>query len=247
MTEQKELSILIVDDEEHGRQNLVQAIQKHCPEISKIRVAIDAFEAKSLVEQETPDILFLDINMPKIDGFEFLESLSSRNFAIIFVTAYSEFSIRALKVGALDYLLKPISTDELKRAIERVINQKSIKIDSTKNLTKLLVPQLNGFIIINLNDIIRLEASDNYTVIYLINAQKILVSKSIGDFEHQLSQTDFYRIHKSHIINLAHIITYSQSDGGVVSLSEKNKVPVSKRKHREFIELIKIRTIHLSK
>lgn len=247
MTEQKDLSILIVDDEEHGRQNLVQTIQKHCPSITKIRIAIDAFEAKSLLEIETPDILFLDINMPKIDGFEFLESLSSRNFAVIFVTAFAEFSIRALKIGALDYLLKPISTEELVRAIDRVVNQKSIKVESTKNVSKLLVPQLNGFTLINLNDIIRFEASDNYTVIFLINGQKLMVSKSIGDFENQLSDTDFYRIHKSHIINLSHIVTYSQSDGGIVSLSENNKVPVSKRKQREFIDLIKIRTIHLSK
>lgn len=242
------IKTIVVDDEFHCRENLNQIIDEFVPELDVIALAENAEMARELILKHNPELVFLDIKMPKENGFELLQSLNKSDFSVIFTTAHNEFALDAIKAGAIDYLEKPIMIEDLQSAVERVKNRRQTeepnwtKLISQLNNTssnKVSIPTKDGFIYVNQNEIIHLEASDSYTFIYLTDGRKHLSSKNIKVFEKQLGEQSFYRVHKSHIINVKHHLKeFSRSEGNMVILSEGRSAPVSRRKLTEFLSRI---------
>ncbi len=242
------IKTLIVDDEFHCRENLDQIIKEFVPELEVIALAHNADMAREYISKYKPDLVFLDIKMPKENGFDLLQSIGNQDFEVIFTTAHNEFALEAIKAGAIDYLEKPIMIEDLQKAVIRVKNRlhneepnwvqlisQLKKVDSDK----VSIPTKDGFIYVGQDEIIHLEASDSYTFIYLTNGRKHLSSKNIKVFEKQLGEDSFYRIHKSHIVNVRHHLKeFSRSEGNMVILSEGRNAPVSRRKLTDFLSRI---------
>ena len=246
------LKALIVDDEFNARNNLKILIDEFCPELEIIGLAESAEEARKVIAKEKPDVVFLDIAMPTEDGFSLLKSYEDRSFSVVFTTAYNEYALKAFKENAIDYLEKPISIDDLQKAVQKVLrmhgtgNQKSPAelseiVDSVmddKN-DRISVPTRDGYIIIRNTDIVHLEASDNYTMIYLIDGSRHLSSKNIKVYEENLNQSIFFRTHKSHIINVEHHLKeFSRSEGNMAVLTNGINVPIARRKMSDFLSRI---------
>ena len=237
------LTAIIVDDELHGRENLKKIIETYCPEVEILGLAESVVRAKELVSDLNPDVVFLDINMPVLSGFDFVEEYDVRNFMVVFVSAHEEFGIDAVKAGASDYLLKPININELKKTIKKLlsIHNKAIKLENPQDIDKFVIPSSHGFIVLVIDDIIRLEADGCYTTIIIKDGKNTIVSRTLKDFEDTLPKEKFFRIHKSHLINLRHIKDYSNLSGNFVTMTDGSKVEISRRKAPEFIQ--KIRTV----
>lgn len=235
------LTAIIVDDELHGRENLKQIIETYCLEIKILGLADSVVNAKKLVNLLKPDVVFLDIDMPVLDGFDFLEEYDERSFMVVFVSAHEEFGINAVKVGAVDYLLKPISIKELKQSVKKLLllHQKSKKVKTDKEEDKLLIPSSHGFTVLVIDNIIRLEADGCYTTIIHNDGKNTIVSRTLKDFEECLSKDKFFRTHKSHLINIKYIKDYSNLSGNLVTMTDGSKIEISRRKAPEFIQKIK--------
>ncbi len=241
---------IIIDDEAKGRLALKEKLKQYCPGIDVIAEAANGKEGIEVIEKLHPNIIFLDIEMPVMNGFEMLNNISDQNFHIIFTTAYDQYAIKAIKYAAFDYLLKPIDIEELKTAISRTMacetdqTKKQIELlkqnnlHPKKQLNKLAVPTLDGLLFYEINDIIHLEANSNYTQIYFNNQSKILASKTLKDFEELLPEEKFFRVHHSHLINLNYIKKYIRGDGGQIELQNGTYVDVSRRKKEEFLKAI---------
>lgn len=241
------LTAIIVDDELHGRENLKNIIEAYCPEIEILGQAESAVQAKLLVNSLKPQVIFLDINMPVLDGFDFLEEFDDRKFMVVFVSAFMEFGISAIKAGAADYLLKPISIKELKLTIKKLLatHNSSQKADLHPDNDKLVIPAAHGFNVLNIDEIIRLEGDGCYTTVIMIDKKKSVVSRTLKDFEDSLPTDKFFRIHKSHLINLKYVRDYSNLSGNVVTMADGSKVEVSRRKAPDFVLKIKSLLMHL--
>ena len=195
-------------------------------------------------------MIFLDIEMPKLNGFEMLNLIKEKNFHVVFTTAYDQYAIKAIKYAAFDYLLKPVDIEELKTAVSRVANsenpqtKKQIEflqqniLHPKKQLNKLAIPTLEGLLFYDINDIIQLEANSNYTNIFFTNKTKIIASKTLKEFEELLPTDIFFRTHHSHLINLNYIKRYIKGDGGQIELQNGSYVDVSRRKKEEFLKVI---------
>lgn len=245
------ISTVIVDDEINGRENLVNLILKFCPDLHIVGMASSVDEAIEMIKEKNPDLLFLDIEMPFKNGFDLLELVNPITFDVIFTTAFDHYAIRAIKFSALDYLLKPIDIEELKHSVGKMIQKKEAKESSAKNfelllsnmkvrnkLQKIAVPTLDGLVFINIMDIIRCEADNNYTRIFVVNSDSILVSKTLKDYEDMLAGMNFFRIHHANLINLQHVKKYIRGEGGFVVLSDNISVEVSRRRKNEFLKLL---------
>ncbi|MCF8242230.1 MAG: LytTR family DNA-binding domain-containing protein [Melioribacteraceae bacterium] len=235
------MKAIIVDDELHGRENLRAIIESYCPEIEILGLADSVLTARKLVEIHKPDVVFLDISMPVLDGFDFLNEFDERNFMVVFVSAHEEFGIKAVKAGAVDYLLKPINIKELKQTIKKllVLINKKVEVESSSESDKLMLPASHGFEVLLTDNIIRLEAEGCYTKVILIDGKNKIVSRTLKDFENTLSDKFFFRTHKSHLINLKHIKDYSKLSGGYATMIDGSKVEISRRKAPEFLNKIK--------
>ena len=246
------LKALIVDDEFNARNNLKILIDEFCPELKIIGLVESAAEARIIIETEKPDVVFLDIAMPKEDGFSLLKSYENRDFSVVFTTAYNEYALKAFKENAIDYLEKPISIDDLQKAVQKVMKvhgsneqitpaELSELVDEAmedKN-DRISVPTRDGYVIIRNTDIVHLEASDNYTMIYLIDGSRHLSSKNIKVYEENLNQEVFFRTHKSHIINVEHHLKeFSRSEGNMAVLTNGINVPIARRKMSNFLSRI---------
>lgn len=244
------MKALIVDDEHHCRHNLAELLAEYCPSVEVIGMAASAAEALTLLEKNNPDILFLDIRMPGKDGFDLLEELPKRSMSVVFTTAHNEYALRALKEGAVDYLEKPISIDELEHCVEKIerkakegtgqnknVIEEFLRFSNLKEMDKTTIPTSDGFVMVNSSDIVRLEASESYTRIFLITGEKHMSSKNIRVFEQNLNPQIFFRTHKSHIVNmLYHLRGFSRTDGNVALMSNGNRVPISRRRLTEFLQ-----------
>ncbi|MEM7372041.1 MAG: LytTR family DNA-binding domain-containing protein [Bacteroidota bacterium] len=256
------LSALIVDDEASGRENLAHLLHTYCPEIDVLDLADSGESARLMVEAYQPDVVFLDIHMPQMDGFAFLDSLSDRSFSVVIVTAHDTYGIRAVKASAVDYLLKPLSIQELKEAVAKLLEVHRIK-SSDPNLQqnyeesvnelvkslleqkapqKLTLPHSHGFSLVDMSDIIRLEADDNYTWVYVQEMSPIHMPRTMKYVESILKGDVFMRIHRSHIINLSYLKTFSKSEGGYVMMEDGSRVPISRRRLPRFLDRINGRT-----
>lgn len=246
---------VLIDDEINNTNVLSTFLRHHCPEVTVVGKAISASEAREIIRAEKPDALFLDIHMPGEDGFDLLRSLPERTFAVVFVTAFDKYAINAIKAGALDYLMKPIDIEELIQSVQKLLGYKqqqqsgtwqhyneqiqsvldNVKI-GTHTLQKISIPLFNGYQLLKVQDIIRCESDNNYTTFYLQSGKPIIVSKSIKEYEELLDSSGFVRVHRSHLINMAHVEKFIREDNGYVIMSDKSTIEVSRRKKEEFIE-----------
>ncbi len=234
------LNAIIIDDEFDGRENLKKIIENFCPEVEILGVADSVVNGNKLVGAHKPDVVFLDVNMPVLDGFDFLDDYDEPDFTVVIVSAHEEHGIKALKAGAVDYLLKPISIKELKKTVKKLLNiyNKKYKEASIEN-DKILIPTSHGFDVLSFDNIIRLEADTSYTKVITVDGKSVIVSRTLKDFEDILLQNNFFRTHKSYLINLKYVKKYSNNDGCFVVMADGCKVDISRRKATEFNQRIK--------
>lgn len=239
---------IIIDDEENSRSNTRAMLENYCPEIEIIAEAGSGIEGKKMIQELKPQVVFCDINMPGMTGLEMIDGLVHRDFCLIFLTAYSEHGINAVKAGAIDYLLKPLLLSELQGAVKKVVQHYEQKGGTTpatgsndKNLV--LINHSKGFTLIDYKDIIWLEASDNYTNLFLNTGKKIVASKTLKEFEAILPTNVFFRIHRSSLINIDFIKEYSNAEGGTIIMADGTSIQVSKARSQEFSEFIKTRAV----
>ncbi|MBX7095370.1 MAG: LytTR family DNA-binding domain-containing protein [Flavobacteriales bacterium] len=242
------LRSIVVDDEYYCRNNLKMIIDDFCPEIEVIGMADSADQAREMISKHQPDLVFLDIKMPKEDGFSLLESMPTRNFSVVFTTAHSEYALKAFKADAVDYIEKPINIDDLRNAVNKVlkfqVNQQLEKpietpMKAEKENDRISLATRDGFMMVKNDEIIHLEASDNYTMIYMTDNRKFLSCKNIKVYEESLNKNSFFRVHKSHIINVAnHLKGFTRSEGNIAILSNGKHIPVARRKLTDFLERI---------
>ena len=236
------LSAIIVDDELHGRENLKMILEMYCPEIAIAGVAESVMKAKELVNGRNPDVVFLDINMPVLNGFDFLDEYPDKSFLTVFVSAHEEFGIRAVKAGASDYLLKPINIKELKQTVKKLISlrKKQSELEIHPAPDKLLIPDTHGFNVLDTDNIIRMEADGSYTTVVMKNGKDIIVSRTLKEFEESLPKGKFFRLHKSHLIQMKYIKDYSSLSGNLVTMIDGSRIELARRKVHEFKQSLKL-------
>ena len=241
--------VLIIDDEKRIRDFVKRMIDSFGLDLTVYTDGENVETGLASIESLKPDIVFLDIQMPDGTGFDLLTRVKEKNFELIFITAFQEYAIMAIKFSALDYILKPIDEEELKTAIINAIDTIDFKKDDTQfealshNLLpnqkrKLVLKTQESVHVVDLSDIIRCEADKNYTFFYLSNGKKILVSRTLKDFETLLSNQGFFRVQQSHLINLDFIDRYDKQEGGSVILKDGSSVPLSPAKKEQFFTLL---------
>ncbi|HBF89216.1 MAG TPA: DNA-binding response regulator [Bacteroidales bacterium] len=238
---------IIIDDEKAGRETLKNFISKYCDGINVVAEGESVKSGIKVILEHSPDLVFLDIQMHDGTGFDLLEMLPQINFKLIFVTSHDQFAIRAFKYSAIDYLLKPVDPDQLLAAIKRILDKNVIfeiqkKLDvllSNKiEIKKIALSTFDGIRFIKIEDIIRCESDNNYTMFFLKNKEKILVSKTLKDFETMLSELSFFRVHKSHLINIQYISRFVPDDGGYLIMEDNSKIEVSRRKKDGLLSIL---------
>ncbi len=240
--------VVLVDDDKTSILTLRTLLQNTYPNIDIAGVAYSVNEAIPLIDKIKPELVFLDINLPDGEGFEVIEQVTFKNFRVIFITAFDRYAVRAFEFSALHYLVKPITLEMLETAINRFRDLKVEEINNRINVLrdnlktkneKIIIPSTDGLNIVKLADIIRLEASDVYTLFYLINGQRFVASKPLNNYEKILEDLPFSRIHSKHLINLMYVKRYIKGKGGSVILEDNTEVEVSVRKKADFIEKLK--------
>lgn len=246
------LRSFIVEDEKKSRDALVHLLAQNCPEVEIAGFAENVKDAAEALPKVQPDLIFLDVMLPDGSGFDVLEKLHGLQAGLIFTTASEKFAIKAIKYSALDYLLKPIEAAELKAAVQKVVERKNA-LTTDKNLASLLenikkseeqyskitLPTGNAYEVVAVKDIVRCEANDNYTNIYLAGGKKFLVSGTLKHYEELLPEKDFVRVHHSHLINMNHMLRFLKEDGGYAVMSDGSKVEISRRKKEDFMKRIR--------
>ena len=239
------MKAIIVDDEPANVKNLTVLLDKYCPQVKILGAATNNHDALSLFESDRPDLIFLDIQLDNDTGFNLLKLLPKKDFEVIFVTAYDNYGIQAIKFAALDYILKPIDIDELVSAVNKAeikLREKNqtmqldflvnhIKRDHAVPL-KIALPQQKEIIYVLVNHIVRCEADGTYTFFYLQNGEKILVSKVLKEYAELLENNGFIRTHQSHLVNLSFVKSWLKEDGGMLLLETGERIPVS-RPHKD--------------
>ncbi|MCB0704960.1 MAG: response regulator transcription factor [Saprospiraceae bacterium] len=239
----------IIEDELKSQAMLQNLLRDYCPEVEVVGTAQTVQSGLKLLQTIQPDLLFLDIAMPDGDGFEVLERNPSNNFEVIFTTAYEEYAIRAFDFSAMNYLLKPISSEDLRKVLDQFlkIHAKTdresqmgiLKQSLSDRFERIALPTLEGLEFLKIENIIRCEADGSYTKFFLRNQQQILVSKSLNHYEKLLTQALFYRIHHKHLINLQYVTKYVKGTGGYVVLENGDHVDVSVRRKEGFLIAVK--------
>ncbi len=244
---------ILIDDEPYCTAGLVIDLQSTCPEVEVIATCNSAKEGLQQIKMLQPDVVFLDIEMPWMNGFELIELLQPINFEIIFVTAYDQFAVRAFRLSAVDYLMKPVDSSLLREAVDRLEGRKvnsSIRQQKISQLLsnikspvsskpKISVPNRDGLDLISIDEILYCMASSSYTEIFLIDGNKKLVSRVLKDIAFQLESFNFLRIHQSYLINMEHLKSFHRSDGGFVEMINGDQFPVSRGRKQELIARLK--------
>jgi two-component system LytT family response regulator len=246
------LRSVIVDDEERNINVLKSILDDQCPDLQVSGTAGSIAESLNLIPSINPDLVFLDVELADGMSFEILSQLEHRNFEIIFITAYNHYAVKAFRFAAIDYLLKPVNPFELKAAVQKASEKKLYqnlqqRIDlllssialPRQRMQRIALPTLEGLYFIDLDDIIKIEAEGSYSVFHLKEHKKIMVSKSLKDYEDLLEGDDFIRIHHSFVINLAQVKKYIKGSGGYVVMNDDSKVDVSIRRKEEFLKRVR--------
>ncbi len=244
------MTAIIVDDEKHCREVMEHLLQKHCSDVIIIASCASGEEALQVLQKQNPDIMFLDIEMPGMNGFELLEHCKHTSFEIVFTTAYNEYAIKAIKHSALDYLLKPVDKDELVQTVNRAKEHKTLKasqrvdellamLNLKKNSKRFAVPTMEGLIMVDSENVLYCESDSAYCKIFFINSNKPLtLSKTLKEIEEVLQGNDFCRIHHSYLINMNCVQSYIRGEGGEVVLNNGIHLPVSRTKKQDFLSLL---------
>ena len=232
---------ILIDDEISNLENLRSLLEKHCPQVTIMATAQNVSNAVDAIEKYLPHLVFLDIQMGDLTGFDVLKLLPKRNFEVIFITAYDQYGIQAVKFAALDYLLKPIDIDELINAVNKAENKLATHIQTSQldfllqqlkksdtNLSTIALQMQSEIRYVTLSEIIRCEADNTYTCFFLANSEKILVSKSLKEYADLLRPNGFLRTHQSHLVNPKYVKSWLKEDGGILLLRSGEKIPVSK-------------------
>jgi two-component system, LytTR family, response regulator len=231
---------IIVDDEAYSCEVLATMLERYCPEVKVLDLCYSAASAILSINEMQPEILFLDIEMPHMNGFEMLEKLPGMNFKLIFTTSYDQYAIKAIRFSALDYLLKPVDKDDLQRAVQKAVSipghplpeQLEVllhKLNKPKVIVnKIAIPTMEGLQMVQVENIIRCEAERNYTNLFLKNKGKITASRNLKDLEEMLEDYSFIRVHHSHLVNLNEVEKYIRGEGGYLLMSDKSTVDVSR-------------------
>lgn len=235
------IKAIIIDDEVHCLDTLSILLKDYCPDVKLMEKCSSAKQGILAVEQCKPELIFLDIEMPLMNGFEFLEQFQEISFFVIFTTSYDQYAIKAIRFSALDYLLKPINPKELIAAVQKVQIQKhspapeqfELLINQIKNkngvFNKIAIPTSEGFELIPIDQVMRCEADDNYTYIYLKNKTNIIACRTLKDMEEQLENfSSFIRVHHSYIVNMNEVDKYIRGDGGYLLMNDGTTVNVSR-------------------
>jgi two-component system, LytTR family, response regulator len=241
---------IIIDDEENVRSTTRQILTELRPDIEIIGEAFSVSSGIEMIEKSQFDLLLLDIKLPDGTGFDILQKLTKIDFKIIFITAFEEFAVRAFKFSAVDYILKPVSALDLIQAIDRVIHilqaEYALKLNTllSNNNThnnhekRLVLKSVDKIQVVKINEIIQCESDQSYCHIYLVDGTKLTISKPLKEYDEILGDYGFFRIHKSHMVNLAHIRRFERSEGGSVIMVDDTKIPVSFRKRDELISVL---------
>jgi len=244
-----EIKAIIIDDEQHCVDTVQWLIDKYVPNVKIVSVFASPIKALESLNRYNPDLVFLDIEMPEMSGFEFLKRVPKKNFEVIFTTAYDEFAIKAFKASAIDYLLKPIGKQDILNAVEKVEKNKSNILPEqieilyralNKNSApkeRIAVPTQEGIRFIKIKDILYCTSDSNYTFIHLENSKKFLVSKTLKEIERILSENGFLRIHHSHMINTQRIDRYIKGDGGYVVMDDNKSLSVSRSRKEALLAI----------
>lgn len=240
------INSIIVEDEHHNRENLLSILKEYCPSVHVLATCASALEGRRKIIELQPDLVFLDIEMPGKDGFSMLESLPELNFEVIFVTAFSGYAVKAIKFSALDYIVKPIDTMELLRAVDKASKkkrerQKNIRMANLienqhkeEHKKTLALPLSDKIEFVEVSNIIRCQADGNYTMFHLRNGEKLLISKTLKEYDELLSSFNFLRVHQSHLINLDEIKSFIKTDGGYILMKDGTNITIS-RQRREMV------------
>jgi len=230
---------VIIDDDQLARRGLRRILEQNFSEIQVVGEADCVSSGLLLIEEVDPDLVFLDIEMPDGTGFSLLEKLQKVDFKVVFTTSYSDYAITAFKYSAFDYIVKPVLVENVRSTISRineipVLNEKQRVEVLRRNLNQnsdeeqtIALPEINGFTIVKVKDIIRCEGERNYSRIFFKNGTSVLVSRTLLDFDNLLVSHGFFRIHRSHLISLKNVNRYLKCDGGLVEMNDKSQLPVS--------------------
>lgn len=244
------IKAIVIDDEIHCQETLGILLREFCPQIQLMELCSSAKQAMKAIEKFNPDLVFLDIEMPGMNGFEMLESLSQISFAVIFTTSYDQYAIKAIKFSALDYLLKPVDPDELKNAVKKVEEQRHLPLaeqfqillkqinGKNTGFTKIAVPTAEGFELVPTDQVLYLEASDNYTHLFQKNKNKIIACRTLKEMEEQIQDFPiFLRVHNSYMVNLNEVVKYIRGEGGYLVMSDGSSVNVSRSRKEALLKL----------
>jgi two-component system LytT family response regulator len=244
------MKAIIIDDEKKGREVLKSLIENYCKQVEIIALASSANEGYELIGAHQPDVIFLDVEMPNGDGFSLLERFEEINFQIIFTTAFDDYAIKAIKFHALDYLLKPVDIDELRLAVanvEKILQSKQplenryselILSRKMEHSGKLALPIKDGIIYLSISEIVRVESDGAYSIFYTTCGKKYLSSKNLGEYEEILPALGFFRIHRSHMVNVKKVKKFIRGDGNFIEMEDGSQVEIARRKKDEFLQFM---------
>jgi len=251
-TQKDTLRAVIVDDEANCLKMLEWELSDRCPEVEVVRICSTGKAGLMAIKEEQPDIVFLDIEMPYLNGFEVLELVPEVNFDVIFTTAYDKFAVRAFKSSATDYLLKPIDGDELRVAVDKVLEKRKQsapntdvkfllqQLEAAKNnkIQRVALPTFEGLTFVQTDEIIYCQSDNNYCNVILTEGRKMLISKTLKEVEEMLSSDLFFRVHNSFFVNLKKVANYVKADGGALIMTNGDEVRVSRSRKDRLMELL---------
>jgi two-component system LytT family response regulator len=243
------INAILVDDELHCLKGLRMLLEKHCTEVRIVDECRSAEKALQSINNYMPDLIFLDIEMPIMNGFEMLEQLSKIPFAVIFTTSYDQYAIKAIRYSALDYLLKPIDPKELIFSVQRVLTKKDLPFieqfdmlfkqinQKGKGFEKIAVPTIEGFELVHTDHIIRCESDNNYIHLYLTGSRKIVACRTLKEMEELLREFQYFvRVHNSYIVNMNEVSKYIRGDGGYLLMSDGSNVSISRSRRESLVK-----------
>jgi len=241
------LRTVVIDAEEHPRKILSKLLQKNCPDVEILALCSTTAEAEEAIYKHRPNLIFLDVEMPVATGLDLIMHLKESSFEIIFTTVFEKYAIQAMRFSALDFLVKPFVSDDVLMSVRR-IDYKITRQQQREQIGALLhnmnylnadkkitLPTLTGLEFVALGNIIRCESDNTYTIFYLADKTRIVVSKSIGEYEAMLTDYHFFRIHQSHLINLRYVRSYKRGNGGTITMEDNSVVDVSRRRKEQLI------------
>jgi two-component system LytT family response regulator len=242
------INAIIVDDEVHSCKTIESLLQQYCPDVNVLTTCSNGHIALEAIRRLNPDLVFLDVEMPRMNGFEMLEQLNEINFHLIFVTSYDAYALKAIRFSAIDYLLKPVDRQELQKAVQKVVQRTEAPLpeqlriildrmqEPNSRSNRIALPTMEGLQMIPVQSIISCEANDNYTTLLLKDRKKVVVTGTLKAIEELLEDFSFLRVHRSYLVNLDEVEKYVKADGGYLVMSDGAQIFISRNKKDELLK-----------